>query len=70
MAVPNQSGDYTCPRCDAVFGSESDLESHIQSHVTNPMGASHVCTDCGAAFKSEGELHEHAARHAVAMRAA
>jgi uncharacterized C2H2 Zn-finger protein len=70
MALTEERTDFTCPRCDAVFGSEKDLESHIQSHVTNRVGASHVCTECGAAFETEGELHGHVARHESVLRAA
>jgi hypothetical protein len=70
MTMTDELTDYPCPRCDAVFGSERDLEDHIQSHMTNPIGASHICTGCGAAFETEAELHQHARRHETAMRAA
>ncbi len=65
------NGDsFVCPRCDAVFATEKDLQDHIRSHVTSPHGAEYVCTACGATYNTEAELNAHSRVHMAQDQAA
>lgn len=66
----NSQDSHICPRCGAVYASDSALASHVSSHVTGVPTDPYVCLECGASFASREDWQEHAGVHGESEDAA